>query len=117
MAVTPAFRDYVLDLLAPLRPTQSACSAASASYSTVPCSPCLRATSSISAWTTPPVPASRPPAARPFGYNRAGRDVVIASYYAVPPDLYDQPEELLSWATQAAVAAQRNARRPKRKRA
>jgi DNA transformation protein and related proteins len=52
----------------------------------------------------------------PFGYSRAGRDVVIASYYAVPPDLYDQPEELLTWARRAAAAAQRSAKRRKPRR-
>ena len=62
------------------------------------CSHCSHATNSISAWTTPHASRFEAAGCSPFGYNRADRDVVIASYYAVQPDLYDQPEELLTWA-------------------
>jgi DNA transformation protein len=43
----------------------------------------------------------------PFTYSRMGRKVALSSYYAVPEDLMDRPEELLDWAREAAVAAGR----------
>ncbi len=50
----------------------------------------------------------------PFGYDRAGRNVVIDSYYALPDSLYDQPEELVNWAGEAVAAARRSQRPRKR---
>ncbi len=47
----------------------------------------------------------------PFGYVRGGREVSIASYYAVPEGLLDQPDELLQWARDAVVAARAEKRR------
>ena len=41
----------------------------------------------------------------PFSYRRAGRDVSMDSYYAVPERLYDEPEALLEWAREAVAAA------------
>ncbi len=49
----------------------------------------------------------------PFRYTRAGRDVAIESYYAVPETLFDQPEALLAWARDAIGAAQRRPGRPR----
>lgn len=45
----------------------------------------------------------------PFRYRRAGREVTIASYFAAPESLLDEPEEMLRWAAAALQAAQRNA--------
>jgi DNA transformation protein len=46
-----------------------------------------------------------------FGYVRGGRQVSIASYYAVPEGLLDQPDELLQWARDAIGAARAVKRR------
>ena len=46
-----------------------------------------------------------------FGYMRGGRQVSIASYYAVPEGLLDQPDELLQWARDAIGAARAVKRR------
>ncbi len=51
-----------------------------------------------------------------FRYNRAGREVSIESYYAVPDSLYDEPDTLLAWAREAINSAQQNARKPRRRR-
>ena len=45
-----------------------------------------------------------------FRYRRAGREVSIETYYAVPDTLYDQPDLLLAWARDAIAAAQRGRR-------
>jgi DNA transformation protein len=113
MAVTPAFRDYVLDLLAPLRPTAKRMFGGFGLMLNGTMFALLSHDELYFRVDDTTRPRFEAAACAPFGYNRAGRDVVIASYYAVPPELYDQPEELLTWATQAAAAAHRNAKRPK----
>jgi DNA transformation protein and related proteins len=52
----------------------------------------------------------------PFRYDRAGREVAIETYYAVPERLYDEPETLLAWARDALAAAHRAPRKPRRRR-
>ena len=47
----------------------------------------------------------------PFSYTRRGRKVDLASYYAVPEDLLDLPDELLAWARDAVAAAHAARRR------
>jgi DNA transformation protein len=41
----------------------------------------------------------------PFTYSRSGREVSLNSYYAVPEELFDEPDELLRWAQDATAAA------------
>ena len=41
----------------------------------------------------------------PFSYLRSGRQVSLSAYYAVPEDLFDQPDELLEWARDAVTVA------------
>jgi DNA transformation protein len=41
----------------------------------------------------------------PFTYMRAGREVSLSAYYAVPVDLLEQQDELLQWARDAAAVA------------
>jgi DNA transformation protein len=48
----------------------------------------------------------------PFSYARAGREAVVMSYHAVPPDLLETGDELVEWAERAFAAALR-ARRAK----
>jgi DNA transformation protein len=54
----------------------------------------------------------------PFSYARAGREAVIMSYHAVPPDLLESDGELAAWAERAFAAAlrARQATKPSRKR-
>jgi DNA transformation protein and related proteins len=51
----------------------------------------------------------------PFSYHRAGREVEIGSYYAVPDRLYDEPDALLEWARDAIGAAHAVKRPPRRR--
>jgi DNA transformation protein and related proteins len=48
----------------------------------------------------------------PFTYTRSGREVSLASYYALPEGLLDQPDELLQWARNAIATA--HAAKPRR---
>lgn len=50
----------------------------------------------------------------PFRYHRAGREVAIETYYAVPDAMYDEPEALLACAREALGAARRNPGRRRR---
>lgn len=52
-----------------------------------------------------------------FSYSRQGREIVM-SYFEVPPDAIDDPDELCRWARQAYDAAGRSEKpkKPKRKR-
>jgi DNA transformation protein and related proteins len=47
---------------------------------------------------------------KPFSYERAGREAVIMSYHAVPPDLLETGDELAAWAERAFAAALRTRR-------
>jgi DNA transformation protein and related proteins len=53
----------------------------------------------------------------PFSYARAGREAVIMSYHAVPPDLLEAAGELAAWAERAFAAAlrARQAKKPARR--
>jgi DNA transformation protein and related proteins len=105
VAVGAEFRDFVLDLLAPLRPSARrmfggigimrdgvmfALLSGDAMYFRV------------GEWTRVKFEAE---GCEPFSYRRAGREVQIASYYAVPERLYDEPEALVEWARDAIAAA------------
>ena len=105
MAVGAEFRDFVLDLLAPLRPSARrmfggvgimrdgamfALLAGDAMY--------LR----VDERTRAKFEAE---GCIQFSYRRAGREVSIGSYYAVPERLYDEPEALVEWAREAIGAA------------
>ena len=105
MAVGAEFREFVLDLLAPLRPSARrmfggvgimrdgvmfALLSGDAMY--------LR----VDERTRAKFEAE---GCGPFSYQRAGREVSIGSYYAVPERLYDEPEALVEWAREAIGAA------------
>ena len=47
----------------------------------------------------------------PFSYMRGERRVRLSAYYAVPEDLFDQPDELLTWARDAVTVARAASRR------
>ncbi|HET6184527.1 MAG TPA: TfoX/Sxy family protein [Acetobacteraceae bacterium] len=107
MAVSPGFQAYVLDLLAPLGPVARrmfggvgimrdgvmfALLARDALY--------LRVDETTRA-------RFEEAGCTPFTYDRAGREVSIASYWSVPDALFDEPEALVEWARQALDAARR----------
>jgi DNA transformation protein len=47
----------------------------------------------------------------PFSYSRSGRRVSLSAYYAVPEELFDQPDDLLQWARDAVTVARAARRR------
>jgi DNA transformation protein len=50
----------------------------------------------------------------PFTYQAKGGRSTVMSYWRAPERLYDEPEEMLAWASKALATAQR-ASRPKRR--
>ncbi len=44
----------------------------------------------------------------PFTYEAQGKTARIASYWQMPPELVDEPDELIDWARRAVVAAHQN---------
>ena len=54
----------------------------------------------------------------PFSYEAKGRTVEINSYWRAPEHLYDDPDDMLTWARAALAAGRRAAvkEKPKRKR-
>jgi DNA transformation protein len=110
MAVGAEFRDFVVDLLAPLQPS------ARRMFSGVGI---MRdgVMFALLAGDTMYFRVDELTRAKfeaegcgPFSYRRAGRVVAIGSYYAVPERLYDEPEALVEWAREA-VAASRGVKR------
>lgn len=112
MAVSDAFRDFILDLLVPMKAN------ARRMFGGVgmTCDGIMFALLSRDELFFRVDDQSRAryeaEGCAPFGYNRAGRNVVMAGYYGVPQRLYDEPDELLAWARQALAAAKR-ARTPR----
>jgi DNA transformation protein len=52
---------------------------------------------------------------RPFTYTQSGRGVVMTSFWLLPPEAFDDPDELRRWCDLALAAARRFAagKRPK----
>jgi DNA transformation protein and related proteins len=63
------------------------------------------------------VPAFEREGLRPFTYMRRGAEAAVMSYWRMPERLYDDPEELATWARAALETARRAAvrTRPKAK--
>lgn len=115
MTVEAEFRDFVLDLLRPLRPTarrmfggfgimRDGVMFALLSNDTM----YFR----VHERTRPKFEAE---GCAPFAYRRAGREVTMASYYAVPDRLFDEHDAMLDWAREAIAAAQSAPRRGTRR--
>lgn len=51
---------------------------------------------------------------QPFSYETARHSMTVRSYYAVPPDRLDEPDQLLAWARRAIQAAQAKPTRRKK---
>jgi DNA transformation protein len=110
MAVSRGFQDFVLDLLGPLDPLPRRMFSGVGLFHggamfglLVRDSMYLR----VDAHTRERFERA---GSRPFSYMRAGREVSLAAYYAVPEDLLDRQDELLQWARDAIGAARRAGR-------
>jgi DNA transformation protein and related proteins len=53
---------------------------------------------------------------KPFSYEAKGRTVQIGSYWRVPERLFDDPDEMVTWARAALAAGHRAAAKKKPKR-
>ncbi len=118
MAVSPRFQAFILDLLVPLAPSaRRMFSGAGLFEGGVMFGLLVRDTLYFRVDDTSRVKFEAA-GAGPFTYNRAGREVSLASYYAVPEELFDEPDELLRWARDAVMAAHAaHAPKPRRARA
>lgn len=64
------------------------------------------------------IPAFEAEGVHPFCYNARGRTVTVNSFWQMPQRLYDDPDELATWAGRALDVARRvQAAKPKRKQA
>ncbi|HUN41688.1 MAG TPA: TfoX/Sxy family protein [Acetobacteraceae bacterium] len=112
-SVTPQYRDFILDLLAPLRPqTRRMFSGIGLFADGVMFGMLIREACylRVSDATRGRFEAA---GSMPFSYDRAGRMVSLSAYYAVPEGLLDQPDDLLQWARDAIGAAATVKRRRK----
>ena len=63
------------------------------------------------------IPRYETEGAKPFQYETRNKTVIVKSYRHLPERLYDDPEELATWAREAVGAAKRAAaKKPPRKR-
>ncbi|MGH7152408.1 MAG: TfoX/Sxy family protein [Acetobacteraceae bacterium] len=115
MTVGAEFRDFVLDLLAPLRPSMRRMFSG---FGIMRDGVMFALLSDDTMYFRVDEHTRRKfevEGCAPFTYRRAGREVTIGSYYAVPDRMFDEHDALLDWAREAITAAQsvpRRARRP-----
>ncbi len=119
MALSAQYRDYALDLLAPLGPVSARrlFGGGGLFYGEV-----MFAIISGEELYFKVDDANRPDyeaaGEQPFTYSRGGKDRALKSYYRVPDALYDDADELLVWARKAVDAALKanraKGKRPKR---
>jgi DNA transformation protein len=114
MPVGAEFQDFVLDLLAPLRPTARRMFGGVGIMRNGLMFALLSDDTMYFRVDEHTRRRFEEAGSSPFRYHRAGREVAIASYYAVPDALYDEPDTLLAWARDATAAAQA-VPRPRRK--
>jgi DNA transformation protein len=104
-SVTPQFRGFILDLLAPLEPVARAMFSGvglfhgGAMFGLLVRDTCYLRTDAATRARFAEAGSA------PFSYRRGDRTVSIAAYYAVPETLLDQPDELLDWARDAVRVA------------
>jgi DNA transformation protein and related proteins len=104
-SVTPQYRDFILDLLAPLHPQPRGMFSGIGLF----CDGAMFGLLIRDAFYLRVSDATRGAFERagsgPFSYDRNGRIVSLAAYYEVPDGLLDQPDALLQWARDAIGAA------------
>ena len=115
MAVGAAFQAFVLDLLAPLRPAARRMFGGVGIMRDGVMFALLSNDTMYFRADAQTRPRFQEAGCEPFRYHRAGHEVTIESYYAVPDTLHDQPDALLAWAREALDAAHRGTRRPRRR--
>jgi DNA transformation protein and related proteins len=111
MPVSPQFQEYVLEVLEPLAPvTKRMFSGAGIFAGGIMFGLLVRDTMFFRV-DDRTRQRFEDAGSEPFSYTRNGRKVNLGSYYAVPEDLFDRPDELLGWARQAVAAAHAAARK------
>ena len=115
MAVGAEFRDFVLDLLAPLRPSARRMFGGVGIMRDGVMFALLSGDAMYFRVDEQTRAKFEAEGCGPFSYQRAGRDVSIGSYYAVPERLYDEPDALVEWARDAIGAARAVKRNPRRR--
>ena len=112
MAVSRGFRDFVLDLLAPLGPLPKRMFGGVGLFHSGVMFGLLVDDTMYLRVDDRTRDRFIDAGSRPFSYMRAGQKVSLAAYYLVPEDLLDRHDDLLQWARDAIGAAQRTASRP-----
>jgi len=108
--VTPRFQAFIVDLLAPLAPLpRRMFSGVRLFHSGAMFGLLVRDTMYLRVDAATRERFARA-GSQPFSYTRSGRQVSLSAYYAVPEEMFDQPDELLQWARDAITVA-RSARR------
>ncbi|MEX0923003.1 MAG: TfoX/Sxy family protein [Rhodovibrionaceae bacterium] len=107
-AANPQFRDYLLELLAPLGPvgTKRFFSGSGLTFEDSLFGFIMGDTAylRVDDRTRPRFAAA---GAAPFAYTTKARRVTVEAYYELPAELLDAPEELIAWARDAIAVAQR----------
>lgn len=120
MAVTPAYREFLLELLAPLGPVglRRMFGGAGVFYGGTMFGLVVDDTLylKVSEANRPDFDAAD---MKPFSYKGRGGRTVSLGYYELPGGLLDEPDELLDWARKAILVAMEAARQApvKRRRA
>jgi len=108
--VTPRFQAFIVDLLAPLAPLpRRMFSGVGLFHSGAMFGLLVRDTMYLRVDAATRERFERA-GSQPFSYTRSGRQVSLSAYYAVPEEMFDQPDELLQCARDAITVA-RSARR------
>ena len=109
--VTKQFQDFILDLLAPLNPVaRRMFGGVGLFHGGVMFGLLVRDTLYFRVDAATRERFERA-GSEPFSYMRGERRVSLSAYYAVPEDLFDQPDELLTWARDAVTVARAASRR------
>jgi len=103
--VSPPFQAYVLELLAPLAPVARRMFSGVGVFYRGTMFALLVADTMFLRVDENTRPRFADAGCQPFSYTRCGQRVSLHSYYAVPEELFDQPDELLLWARDAVTAA------------
>ena len=109
MAVSQGYRDFILDLLAPLEPTPRRMFSGVGLFHGGAMFALLVRDAMYLRVDDTTRPLFEQAGSTPFTYRRMKREVSLSAYYAVPEDLLDRRDELLQWARDAIAASRRAA--------